>query len=266
MKPPRPLDELEAQYLTERTLAHRLLAAPASERARIYGEVYDELFRLFPDHPQLGRDPAERTRQVDRKLRFVARFLSPDTCLMEIGAGDCVFSIRAATLVRSVIAIDVSSVIAPLAEPHDNMRVVLSDGTSIPVPTASVDVAYSDQLMEHLHPDDAMDQLKNIRRALRPGGLYICITPNRCTGPHDISRWFDEHASGFHLHEYGTADLGELFYNAGFRYLRYYSGGSGRYVPVPRRILELAESICGRLPRRIRHITAIGSSRWPSSV
>jgi hypothetical protein len=55
--------------------------------ARVYGEVYDELFRRVPDHPQLAIDPAQRDREVSQKLRFVSRFLDHHSCLMEIGAG-----------------------------------------------------------------------------------------------------------------------------------------------------------------------------------
>ena len=47
-----------------------------------------------------------------------------------------------------------------------NASLVLSDGSSVPVLPDSVDGAYSRQLMEHLHPDDAMDQLANLPRAL----------------------------------------------------------------------------------------------------
>ena len=70
--------------------------------------------------------------------------------------------------------------------------------------------------MEHLHPDDAIVQLTNIKNALTNGGKYICITPNRINGPHDISRYFDKEASGFHLKEYTFTDLNKIFKNIGF--------------------------------------------------
>jgi hypothetical protein len=41
----RPDQRIVAHYAIERELAARLRAAPANERARVYGEVYDELFR-----------------------------------------------------------------------------------------------------------------------------------------------------------------------------------------------------------------------------
>lgn len=78
-------------------------------------------------------------------------------------------------------------------------------------------MAYSNQLMEHLHPDDAVEQLRNIHHVLRPGGVYICITPNKLCGPHDVSRGFDEKPTGFHLKEYDNRDLTRLFRQAGFR-------------------------------------------------
>jgi SAM-dependent methyltransferase len=179
----RARDDLEAQYAIERALAQRLREAPGSERARLYGELYDELFRRVPNHPQIQKDPAERDREVGERLEFMARFLRPDATLMELGAGDCAFSVRAAALVRQVLAVDVSSVIAEVDSPCENLTVVLSDGTSVPVAEGSVDVAYSDQLMEHLHPDDAIAQLANIHRALRPGAPYVCITPNAARDP-----------------------------------------------------------------------------------
>ena len=61
--------------------------------------------------------------------------------------------------------------------------------------------------MEHLHPDDALEQLQNIYSALVPGGIYLCITPNRLSGPQDVSRDFDMVATGFHLKEYTISEL-----------------------------------------------------------
>ena len=74
---------------------------------------------------------------------------------MEIGAGDCAFSINAAHLIRLGIVVDVSEVIVSAAAGLENLEIVITDGVSLPVECGSVDVAYSDQLMEHLHPDDA---------------------------------------------------------------------------------------------------------------
>ena len=248
----RPDQRIISHYTIERELAARLRAAPANERARVYGEVYDELFRRVPDHPQLAIDPAQRDREVRQKLRFVSRFLDHHSCLMEIGAGDCAFSLRAALAIRRGIVVDVSQVIVSAAQEMPNLEVVISDGTSLPVEPSSVDVAYSDQLMEHLHPDDALLQLTNVVRAVKPGGVYICITPNRVSGPHDVSRDFDKVATGFHLREYTGREIRKMFLSAGFTQIDFYAGGHGRYLRIPTALALSAEAAFERLPLFVR--------------
>ena len=151
-------------------------------------------------------------------------------------------------MIRRGIVVDVSQVIVSAAQAAPNLQVVISDGTSLPVEPGSVDVAYSDQLMEHLHPDDALLQLKNVVRAVRRGGVYICITPNRVNGPHDISRNFDEVATGFHLHEYTGREIRKMFLSAGFTHIDFYAGGRGHYVRIPTALALWAEVIFERLP------------------
>jgi len=251
MKSPS-MDRVYEHYTIEKQLADRLRAAPADQRTRVYGEVYNELFRRIPDHPQLSIDSAERNCQVLAKLRFVSRFINKESCLMEIGASDCAFSINAAPLIRRGIVVDVSKVIVSAAAEAANLEVVISDGVSLPVEPGSVDVAYSDQLMEHLHPDDAWAQLVNVAKAVRPGGVYICITPNRVYGPHDVSRGFDEVATGLHLREYSGREIRKLFLNAGFGRVDFYAGCRGHYVRVPVQLALAAESAFEHLPRFIR--------------
>jgi SAM-dependent methyltransferase len=244
--------DLFDHYTIERRLADRLRAAPPDQRTRVYGEVYDELFRCIPDHPQLSIDPDQRNQQVLARLRFVSRFLNKDSCLMEIGAGDCAFSINAAHLIRRGIVVDVSEVIVSAAAEVENLEIVITNGISLPVARGSVDVAYSDQLMEHLHPDDAQGQLVNVVRALRPGGVYICITPNRIYGPHDVSRGFDEVATGLHLREYSAHEIRQMFLAAGFKKVDFYAGGRGHYVRLPAPVALAAETGFEDLPKSIR--------------
>ena len=106
--------------------------------------------------------------------------------------------------------------------------------------------------MEHLHPDDAQAQLKNVIKALRPGGVYICITPNRVSGPHDVSRGFDDVATGLHLREYSAREISDLFAAVGFRKVTFYAGGGGHYVRIPTPIALASEAAFERLPRFIR--------------
>jgi SAM-dependent methyltransferase len=257
---------LRHHYLVERELADRLRRAPTAERLKLYREVYSELFRRVPDHPQLTarHDSAaheRRQRSVDWHLALLARALGPRTVFMELGAGDCALALRVASRVSRVYALEVAPEVARRARAA-NLERVLSDGVSVPVPAGSVHVAFSDQLMEHLHPDDAAAQLAAVHRSLAPGGSYFCITPNRMYGPRDISSHFDDTARGLHLKEYCAGELRRLLLQTGFRRVRFYSGARGAYVRMPYALLRGAEKLLCAVPARARRrIAAIAPLR-----
>jgi SAM-dependent methyltransferase len=224
---------LRAHYELELRLARRLMTAPRAERHGIYGAVYAELFAAVPDHPQRARRQTDERGHVDGQLRELRRHLGNAKAFLEIGAGDCRLAFAVCARVGRVVAVDVCDQLVDFAHAPENFCFALSDGTSIPVLSGSIDVAYSNQLMEHLHPEDALEQLANIYRALKPGGVYHCITPSRISGPHDISVYFDSAARGLHLKEYSYRDLTELFGRAGFRRVAYRVPRLGGAVPRP---------------------------------
>ena len=98
----------------------------------------------------------------------------------------------------------------------------------------------------------ARDITQNVFTALAPGGAYVCITPNRINGPHDISRQFDRVATGFHLKEYTISELITLFRAAGFTVVRQLVGGKGAYRPIPVALTRTVESAFALLPYRLR--------------
>jgi SAM-dependent methyltransferase len=250
----RPIDALRRHYEIEVELADRLRSCAPDARKGLYQAVYNELFRRVPDHPQNARkqDPASQEAATTRQLRLLRNFLRPDSIYLEIGAGDCYLPRQIAREVRHVYAIDVSDVIATGDECPVNFDLVLSDGVAIDVPPATVNVAYSNQLMEHLHPDDADQQLRQIVQALAPGGVYACITPHRFAGPHDISSYFDTEARGFHLKEYTYGELRTLFRRAGFRATYAWTGIKGRYFRLPEFLVLATEAILSVLPHALR--------------
>ena len=213
-------------------------AALPAERKALYSRVYDELFSRVPDHPQntWKNEPALQAARTARQARFLDRFLTADSVYLEVGPGDCHLALTIAQRVSRVYAVDVSELIAGNGELPANFKLIISDGVSIDVPPGTVRVAYSNQLMEHLHPDDALEQLGEIYRALGPGGVYVCITPHRYSGPHDISRFFDAEARGFHLKEYSYRELRELFRAAGFAATSPWAGFRGRLPTITRMV------------------------------
>ena len=253
----RSLERLREHYLIEKELADRLRNSNRTQRRQAYQTVYDELFLRVPDHPQLTlkHNPLLKHQEVSQRMRLLNRYLDADTSCLEIGSGDCALAIETAKRVRKVYAVDVSQEIAKDVVLPANLELIISDGCSIPVPENSINLAYSDQLMEHLHPDDAMDQLQNIYKALVPGGVYICITPNRLSGPHDVSQYFDDVATGFHLKEYTLTELMKIFRSVGFREFQVLVGARGSHLPVPTMLPQalefLLESAGGRFGRKL---------------
>lgn len=250
---PRSGARLRAHYEIERDLATRLKDAPAPDRASVYGEVYDELFRRVPDHPQLAsQSSGVRQQNIALELRVLDRFIDPSDTILEIGAGDCLLSKQLARRARAVHAVDVSEEIAQSTDNPPNLHVHVIDGVHIPVSPGSITLAYSNQLMEHLHPGDARAQLAEIATALAQGGRYIVITPNGLTGPWDISRLFSTTPTGFHLREYTNSELANLLQQAGFKRVRAFVSVRGRVVEFPVGFLTLAERLLLALPVALR--------------
>ncbi|OBH31739.1 SAM-dependent methyltransferase [Mycobacterium sp. E342] len=100
----------------------------------------------------------------------------------------------------------------------------MSDGVHLDrfEPAETYDVVVSDQVIEHLHPDDLESHLTSARSILKKGGRYIFNTPNKYTGPHDVSRVFKRgEPAGMHLKEYTCRELFEAATRAGFADVRY---------------------------------------------
>ena len=246
----RTPERLRAHYLVERELADRVRNAPDWEARRaVFGHMYDDLFERIPDHPRRAAHRADTQAREDHirwNLAQLKPYLEPGMTFLEVGAGDCALSARIAKEARQVYAVDISD--QAQGQLPANLALVITDGRSIDVPPGSVDLAFSDQLMEHLHPDDAIEQLRNIHRALKPGGVYLCVTPNRVYGPSDISAFFDDEPRGFHLKEYTLPEILAIFRRAGFSRSHVYMGARGYFLRCPAFCVRAVEKTLLSLP------------------
>ena len=96
-----------------------------------------------------------------------------------------------------------------------NFELIVYDGYELPIPDNTIDVVFSDQLIEHFHPDDTLFHFRLVRRILKPGGVYVFRTPHGFSGPHDISQYFCHSAKGFHLKEWTYVELSRLLHQVG---------------------------------------------------
>jgi SAM-dependent methyltransferase len=250
-------DELREHYEIERRLADRLRQAPTvDDRRRLYGEVYRQRSELIPHHPLVVRssDASAQTDAARHQVRLLKHFVSSTTRFCEIGAGDAAVAQAIVPYVSSSLALDVTNALAPNDDASPGFEFRVFDGFNLEIADNSLDVVYSNDVLEHLHPDDMMDQAKAVCRALCPGGRYVCITPNRISGPHDVSRHFSTEPLGFHLREYTATELGSVFREAGFARVKLLVSAGGRRLSplLPVGVIRPLEGALGCLPLSLR--------------
>ena len=136
---------------------------------------------------------ARANRDAEREWRALRPHLDLQCIFLEIGAGDCTLARRVAGDVERVYAVDVSEdAMGRLGGPPNLVRVV-HDGVRIPLPYATVDVAFSRQLV--------LSQLGGICHSLKDGGRFITSSK----GP--------------------ASELRKALFDAGFSAVRFYANG-----------------------------------------
>jgi SAM-dependent methyltransferase len=251
-------EQLRKDYEVEKELAGRLRNSTREQRRNLYSSVYEEFYKRVPHDSQLVRklSPEKNRELLAAQMGLLTSVLGSSLTFLEVGPGDCALSFEVAKYVKQVYAIDVSETITRNAIFPENFQLILSDGCSVPLPGNTIDIAYCNQVVEHLHPEDTVELLKDIFKVLTPGGIFICITPNSLNGPHDISKHFDEIATGLHLKEYTVTELSRLFRATGFHKVRIFLGLRGKYFRFPLFPSILSESIINLFSTRLRKTLA----------
>jgi SAM-dependent methyltransferase len=248
----RTREQVWNHYVVESDIARRLKAADHEQRKAIYASMYDELFARVPDHPRLTRRTSpERTARANRnKMALLGRVLAPRGTVLEFAPGDCRFAAVVAGRVGEVIGVDISDQRAPGEPWPPNLRLVVYDGYGLDeIPDASVDVIFSDQLIEHLHPEDVLAHFRLAHRLLRDGGCYAMRTPHAVSGPWDVSRHFCEHPEGFHLKEWTVTELRRALLELGYRRVDCYWGLRSVQRRLPFAYFQAMEALLQRAPR-----------------
>jgi SAM-dependent methyltransferase len=245
--------QLANHYLVEKKLADQLRISTRAERLNLFPELYGELFRQVPDHPRLTRrvSDEESAKTVAARKLILQGKLTPETIFMEIAPGDCKLACEVAKDVKKVYAADISDQREPGMHVQDNFEMVVFDGLNLDIEPQSVDVAFSYQFLEHLHPDDVDPHFDLVAKALKQGGVYILDTPHAFSGPHDISRFFSEKPEGFHMHEWTYRELKSLGNKHGFNKMFVYRFGRRWDNSLFTFATLCIESVVGYLPKSI---------------
>jgi len=108
-------------------------------------------------------------------VRFLEPYLSNAKAVLDLGAGYCDFI----NLVRSPvrIAVDISPELTRFAEPGvRTIRAFTSELSE--VADASLDIVFSSNVLEHLTDVQLVGTMEEIKRVLKPGGMFITMQPN----------------------------------------------------------------------------------------
>jgi SAM-dependent methyltransferase len=252
----RTIEQLSNHYEVEKAIATKLKQASREERKLIYQTMYDELFRQVPDHPRLQRRSNQQLTEIANqgKLKLIESFVDSNTTFLEFAPGDCQFATAICDRVKSVYGVDISDQREQKQARQTNFHLIVYDGYNLQLPENSIDVIFSDQLIEHFHPEDTQLHFQLVEKILKPQGLYIFRTPHKFTGPHDISGYFAEEAEGFHLKEWTYSELAKLLKQLNYSGWRgyWYAESKGLLIRLPFIYFILMEKLLEFFPPKYR--------------
>lgn len=216
-------EHIRQHYLFEKQLARRILTSSRENRTQVAVEVYNELFSSVTWHPQLDDSVEKEQKRLVEKQMLFEHLLGPNSDILDIGAGTAYWTRYLANRSSGgrCVGIDVSEKVL-IRQPDDpsNLKLYIMDAVELDFPPNSFDIAISSQLVKHLHPDDVEHHFASVYSVLKEDGMYAFDTPSRLNGPHDISKYFDDVATGFHLKEWTLGELANCLKKVGFRKVR----------------------------------------------
>lgn len=206
----------EAYCLEEKY--HKLLLEEQDpdKRVGLYNEFYATLIPLYDRESVQGPDHYSKDKYV--KL-FTPELSGKSVVDFGCGNGQMLLAIDRLLNTRSLTGIDV--VFPEELKAHERINFV-EGNLMTEVFEEPFEVAFSDNVLEHLVPEDAQTHLHNIYQNLTPDGQLIIIMPNRLFGPWDITRIKDfsqsgkTEAMGGHVNESTHYEMIEALKKAGF--------------------------------------------------
>lgn len=210
------------------------------KREALYEEFYSKLLNVYERNAEIEKGIDVRIQAKDPQARMFQRELLGKS-IIDFGCGEGCFlmNLQRNLSYESLAGVDVY--IPDKLKEHDGIDFISSSITNFKT-SKKYDVAFSDNVIEHLAPDDVKDHLKVVYDSLKPGGNFILIMPNRLFGPSDITRIIDDSSSGRiaakggHLYESTYGEMMRNLTEAGFNNFQ-------TVLPIPKLKYSLLKNI-----------------------
>ena len=163
-----------------------ILNAPAASGQRVTESPHDQGCESRSE--KAGALPSKRRRK--RIALYQAIIGRGHESILEIGCGSGDLTYALVDLAEKVVAIEISAEdialarnrrkLWPLSEEQiRKIEFLQMSGVQLDFPDETFDWAISTSVVEHLHPEEVISHLREVRRVLKVGGKYLMWCPNR---------------------------------------------------------------------------------------
>ena len=149
----------------------------------VMGEIVPRPVPLAPmpfTGERLTSDYGGQTKFEHLHRYLLAREFCRGMEVLDVASGEGYGAALIAQIARSVVGIEIASEAVAHATTSyacPNLRFLAGDARALPLPDAAFDVAVSFETIEHFAEQERF--VAEVRRVLRPGGLFIVSTPDR---------------------------------------------------------------------------------------
>ncbi len=211
------IEDVKNHLKLETELTRRLLNSRKENRAETYISCYTELYEKI-----YWLNENDNQKEIDKRTftPFIKAMDKPPRKVLEIGSGKAELITYLAKLGYDCKGTEITETRGKKFSQDTNIQWGITDGVNLLKYESSnyYDYVISNQVIEHLHPEDIIGHFNSIRAILKPGGKYIFNTPHRYTGPHDISKIFGyKKTIGMHLKEYSFNEIITLLQKIGYK-------------------------------------------------
>lgn len=201
---------------------HKLLKNEknAFKREILYKEFYSKLLTFYGRISPHDNSLDEKLSEKNKHIRLFEKEII-NKSVIDFGCGEGLFlkNIQKNIPHKKLVGVDV---FIPNTL-KDNQKIKFVSSSIITFRSnEKFDVAFSDNVLEHISILDYSSHFQSVFNSLKPGGKFIIIIPNKLFGPSDITRILDNSSSGKtlakggHLNESTYTEMNYLLSKAGF--------------------------------------------------